>query len=408
MSVICLAAIGSNAWADAISIEPAGRIRFQDVSDTQRGDASASTLKLRLNANWQASDTIDVFAQADHVHAFDKDYNSVAIMRATSPIADTYGSELNQAWVRYNSEDDWQVSIGRQVINTGNQRHVSSVEFWQNDQTFDAIGFSYNDSLAWDISYYYVSKVHRIYGDDATKTFEQDDLRFNSDVLRPFLELGNHNHDSHLLNVNYAFNRYTDVSFYANLLDNQTASQLSSNTFGFRLNSEIKPNQIKYAYTFELAHQKTASNSAWDYSGFYGLAEISAQYKSHQLALTHERLSEDNGFAFATSLGDNHKFLGWADIFTSYLNNDGVRDTFITYKGRDAKLRWRIVAHQYTSDTTGKIAGHELDLEVAYRFNRKWEASLIGAKYFSKNGIQGLAASQNDLSTVTVSLSYNL
>jgi calcineurin-like phosphoesterase family protein len=45
---------------------------------------------------------------------------------------------------------------------------------------------------------------------------------------------------------------------------------------------------------------------------------------------------------------------------------------------------------------------------IAYRFNRHWEATLLSSFYFTKGGIQGLKASQNDLSTWTISISYNL
>lgn len=404
-----LAAFTGSCWASDFDIEPSARYRFQQVDDDIRGDATANTLKLRLSAQWQASDNWQSFTQLDYVHAFsEQKYNSVAVTRATSPIPETVGAELNQAWLKYTSDNDWIAILGRQMLGFDNERHISSVEFWQNDQTFDAFTMNYNDSTSWDISYSYVNKVHRIFGDDATRFLPQDDIRFESGITRPFLELGNHDHNTHLLNLKYSVNRYLDLTTYAYLLDNQTAGQLSSNTFGVRVDGEVKPGDIKYGYTAEFAHQKTADTSPWDYSGYYAFAEISAQYKSHQLALSHELLSEDNGFAFSTSLGNNHKFLGWIDVFSGYLNSDGIRDTYLTYRGRKAKLRWRLVAHQFASDTTGDTAGHELDLEIGYRFNRKWEATLLSSMYFTKGGIEGLEASQSDLSSWTISLSYNL
>ena len=406
---IALLSVCHSGWATNYSVEPTARYRFQQVDDDLRGDATASTIKLRLSASWQTSEAFDSFVQFDHVHAFNEEnYNSVAVTRATSPIPETVGSELNQVWLRYTSDTDWSATVGRQILNFNNERHVSSVEFWQNDQTFDAITLNFNDSTYWDISYVYLTRAHRIFGDDAKQQLPPEDIRFNSGVIRPFLELGNHRHDSHLFDATYRLNQYVSLGAYAYLIDNTTASQLSSDTFGVRLEGEAKPESIKYGYAAELAYQKADDKSPWDYSGYYIFAELSAQYRSHQLAISHERLSEDNGFGFATSLGNNHKFLGWADVFASYLGTDGLRDSAVSYRGRKGKLRWRLVAHHFASDGTGKTAGHEYDFEMAYRFNRQWEASFIGSWYYSKGGIEGLAPSQQDLSTWTFSLSYNL
>jgi hypothetical protein len=409
MLLLCVASSSFVSLANEFAIEPSARYRFQQINDNLRGDATASTFKVRLNASWQVDDYFKSFIQADHVHGFNKsNYNSVAVTKATSPIPDVPSSEINQAWLKYSSDNDWFVVLGRQMLSFDNDRHISSVEFWQNDQTFDAITFGYNDSTNWKLAYSYVTKVHRIFGDDATNVLPQDDIRFDTTPKRPFLELGNHDHNTHLFNVNYSVNRYLGLTGYAYLLDNKSASQLSSHTFGLRMDGEVKPDTIKYGFTAELAHQSTTDDSPWDYNGYYVFAELSAQFKSHQIALSHERLTENNGFAFATSIGNNHQFLGWADIFLSYFNTDGVRDTAITYRGRKAKLRWRLMAHLFEGDSNGNTAGHEIDLEIAYRFNRKWQATLLGSKYFTKGGIQGLEISQNNLSTWTISVSYNL
>lgn len=407
--ILGITVLSSDIWADELDISPSARYRFQQIDDDARGDATANTLKLRLSAQWQPNDSFSGFIQGDHVHGFNEgNYNSVAVTRATSPIPETVGTELNRIWLKYAGDNNWSFIVGRQGLNFDNERHVSSIEFWQNDQTYDALTIRYDDSINWNITYAYVNKVHRIFGDDAKQILPPQDIRFDSGISRPFLELGNHDHQSHLINAKYSINRFMAVTGYAYLLQNDTAAQLSSDTFGIRVEGAVKPNAIKYAYVAELAHQSTADESPWDYEGYYLLAEISAQYKSHQLALSHERLSENNGFAFATSLGNNHKFLGWADIFSSYLNADGVRDTAITYRGRKAKLRWRLAAHQFTSDSSGQTAGHELDLEVAYRLDRKWQFSLLASKYKAKNGIEGLATSKSDLTSFTVSVSYNL
>lgn len=408
--VICL--IGSNlayASGEGLEIDKSARYRTQQVNDVVRGDATAHTLKLRLSAQWQINESFSSLLQLDHVHAFNEnDFSYVTVTRDTSPILDIPGTELNQAWIAYNDDRDWSLKLGRQTLSFDNDRHISSIEFWQNDQVYDAISFEYGDPGQWNLSYSYINKVHRIFGREARRILPPEDIRFDTHPIRPFQELGIHEHNSHLLNASYQVNQYLAVSAYYYALDNLSASAFSSDTAGLRLTGEFKPSAVRYSYAAEYAYQETADDSVWDYEGSYTFLELGAQYRSHELKLSYERLAENNGFAFATSLGDNHKFLGWADIFSAYLNADGLRDTYLSYRGRKAKLRWRVIAHQIVSDTSGRVAGNEFDFELAYRFNRDWEASLIGSQFISKAGLEGLPESFEDLSTWTFSLKYNL
>lgn len=409
--VLCSVGITACSASNAgeLDFDVSARLRTQQINDEARGDATAHTLKLRLGAGYRLNDQFESFLQLDHVHAFNEDdFNYITVTRATSPVQDVPGTELNKAWLKYNSESDWSLKLGRQSIAFDNDRHVSSVEFWQNDQVYDALTFDYGDPGQWHVSYSYVAKVHRIFGRDAKTILPQEDIRFDTNPNRPFLELGINDHNTHLLNVNYQVNQYLGLTGYLYSIDNETTSQFSSQTTGVRIDGEVKPSTVKYSYTAEYAYQQTANSSVWDFAGSYAFLELGAQYRSHEILFSYERLAQDNGFAFATSLGDNHKFLGWADIFSSYLNTDGIRDSYITYRGRKAKLRWRVIAHQFVSDSTGRVAGNEFDFELGYRFNRKWEATLIASAYKAKDGIDGLAASQSDLSTWTLSINYNL
>lgn len=394
---------------DGLTLEPAGRYRYQDVNDELRGDAQARTLKLRLSANWALNSNWQLFGQVDAVAAFNESsFNSVTVNRGTSPIPDPPGEELNQFFIGYESDDNWSALLGRQAVSFDNERHIGSVEFWQNDQTFDALKWQYKDNLNWTATYVFLDKAHRIFGDDAKTLLPLEDVRFPAITERPTTELGNHHHNSHLFNVTYDFNRRVSLSAYAYLLHNQSAPTLSSNTYGARLSGEFKPAKIKYGYTFEYAQQADSQDNPWNFNARYWLLEGSAQFKSHQLGLSYERLGADNGFGFATSLGTNHKFQGWADIFNNYLSRGGLRDYAITYRGRDGKLRWRMVAHRFDSDGGGITAGHELDIEIAYRYTRKWEFKFIGARYIADEGFEVLPASQQSLTTWMVSATYNL
>ena len=47
-------------------------------------------------------------------------------------------------------------------------------------------------------------------------------------------------------------------------------------------------------------------------------------------------------------------------------------------------------------------------MELAYRYERQWEFKLIGAKYMADEGLADSPTSQQDLSTWSLSVAYNL
>lgn len=401
--------VSASEILDGLKVEPGARWRYQQVTDPLRGDAQANTLKLRLSADWQASYNWQGFAQFDYVHAFaEEQFNSVAVNHGTSPIPDPPGPDVNQLFVRYQSDTNWSLAVGRQVVALDNERHVGSGAFWQNEQALDALKFEYKDNLNWTVNYLYVDKVKRIFGDRAKAILDKDDIRFDTNPLRPLTELGEHQHDSHLVNMRYVFNRHAKLSLYAYLLDNHSAPTLSSDTYGASLEGDFKPQQLRYSYTLEYALQSAKHDNPWQYDTDYLFMEANVQINSHQLSLGYEKLGEDKGFGFATSLGTAHKFQGWADIFSTYAQGSELHDAYLSYKGREAKLRWRIVAHYFSGDSSHSKIGKELDLELAYRYDRKWEFKFIAARYMADQGLSFLPATQHNLSTWMLSVNYNL
>jgi hypothetical protein len=413
--ILLIACITFSQWVIAdeeettFTLEPSARYRYQDVADTNLGDAQANTLKLRLNANWQPNEKWQSFAQFDYVHAFNENhYNSVTVNRNTSPIPDPPGDELNQLWGKFQSDTNWSVTVGRQSVGLDNERHVGKIEFWQNDQTFDAVRFQYQDNLKWTINYLYLNKVKRIFGEDARATLSPEDSRFATNTQRPLNELGVHQHNSHLLNINYTFTRELRLSLYSYLLDNRSAKMLSSDTYGIRLLGDIKPQKIKYSYTLEFARQFSSNANPGRYSANYMFLEGSAQLNSHKFSVVYEKLGANNGFGFTTSLGTNHKFQGWADVFANYSSGGGLIDAQVSYQGRDGKLRWNLVGHQFNDVPQNIKIGNEVDFKLAYRYNRDWEFEFIAAKYLAAEGLVWLPASQHDLTTWMLSAAYKL
>jgi hypothetical protein len=235
-----------------------------------------------------------------------------------------------------------------------------------------------------------------------------DDVRFNQLAFRPALERGVHNHSSHLFDVDYQLNDTTSLSAFIYSLDNETFHGFSSHTIGVRLEGSAKPKKIKYLYEVELATQTDAYDSPWSYRAHYIATNIGMQFKSHRFELNYENIGDDNGFGFVHSLGSNHQFQGWADVFDQYQKPEGMSDTSIIYRGRKNTLRWRAKFHVFQSANHSVNAGRELDLELAWRATRKLEFSAIVARYIADDGFNTLPASQENRTTWFLSVKYNL
>lgn len=134
-----LAPVGASL-AEGQGFEIEARYRMESVrDDSLPDDALASTLRVRLGylsperRGWQG------FLELEDVRKLGGgSYNSTANGVSGSPVvADPEDTELNQAWVRWQS-DNRSVQLGRQRINIANQRFIGAVGFRQNEQTFDA------------------------------------------------------------------------------------------------------------------------------------------------------------------------------------------------------------------------------------------------------------------------------
>lgn len=395
--------------AGEFSWDPALRYRAQDVDDVYQGDAFASTVKLRLTAQYQQPQAWAIKASVDYVHAFNEGhYNDIVVHRHTSPIPDPPGTELSELSLRYHFNTEWLAWLGRLPLSQDDERHIGTQEFWQKRQTFDGAQLRYTVPLHSSFSYIYLNQVNRFFGRSAKALLQQNDVLFQSDPNRPLAELGVHRHRSHLLHGRYNLSRTSSISAYLYLLNNDTMATLSSNTLGLRYQLAVKPGTLKYELTLETALQQDTANNPVAYQAFYAFADAKLQYKSHQFGVSHEHLGADGQMQFATSLGSNHKFQGWADIFSGYGAAQGLNDSVLSYAGRHGKLRWKIDYHLFYDKDFNRHIGNELDIELAYRFNRKWEAKLALADYQAQQGLASAPHTRWDVTTTFISVSYNL
>lgn len=393
------------------------RTRYQSVDDVWRGDATAFTTRINLTSTFSLDDDQQwkFQIQPNYVFTFNEnDFSSVTTTKNTYHIPDPEGFNLSKVYLAYNSDENWQLTLGRQNLSFNNERFIGGEDFWQTPQNFDAFKFDFNDQMNWHIQYAYSNKVHRFFGKDSTLEIPKDDVRYDDYIAgiiehRPLSELGEHSMNAHLLNIEFKTENNLSFMAYDYLIENKTQPLFSTQTFGVRISDELKPDNLKYRYTAEYALQQDQFNNPNDYQGWYSLLQASIQYQSHLFELSQETFSENNkGDVFITPLGTNHKFQGWADVFTGYGKSVGLRDQYFTYKGRSKKIRWRTVFHHFKDYATGINIGNELDLELAYRATRKWEFKLVYASYMAKEGLDSFGKTKNDITSWFVSVAYNI
>ncbi len=392
------------------------RTRFQQNNEHVANKASALTTRLVLQSTFTLDEDEEwlVTIQPNAVFTWHDDYSSVANNNEHAIIPDPDGLSLTRANIRYQNNEDISLTLGRQPLSFDNERFVGSDDFWQTPQTFNAIKFDYNDELNWHFQWAYTDRVQRIFGRDSKVTLPIDDPRYSEEnPFRPSYELGQQALHSNLFNLAYKSEGGSKFVAYSYWINNPLKHVQSSKTLGLRITDEFKPKLIKYFYTAEYALQKDAYDNPVDYQTWYSLFELKAQYKSHSLQLGLENKADDaleNGrsFSFHMPLGSKHKFLGWVDAFYGGSDYNSFRDLYISYQGRKNKLRWKAVAHSFENYRTKEQLGYELNLELAYRYSRKWEFKSVFGKFYSDKGLPRAENTQSNMTSWFVSAAYNI
>jgi len=376
LSSICFDVVGSEEINFSKAIENGTphlsfRYRFESVEqDNSLKDASASTLKTRLNFTTQTSHGVQAFIEVDDVSVIGADnYNDTHFHNTQySVVADPEGTEINQAWLRFNGLEKNIITLGRQRINFDNQRFFGGVGWRQNEQTYDALMVT-NSSLS-NISarYVYMYNVNRIFGpgDGA--------------------QLADFGTDSHLINVSFEGWHAGKLNVYAYLMDVEDAHAFATETYGARFNTNHKLSEEKVLlFTAELATQK-------DYGGYADQTSFDANYytlsgslksKAFTTTLGYEVLegnSTSSGESFRTPFATLHKFNGWADQFLG-TPAAGLEDIYVNVTSKLAGFKFTLVYHDFSSEDGSDDYGSEFDISVSRSLNKNASVLLKYADY---------------------------
>ncbi|WP_052481040.1 alginate export family protein [Gilvimarinus agarilyticus] len=321
------------------------RLRYEDVSWDGLEDSDALTLRTRLSFTSADYHGFGLMLEMDDVTALTEvDYRTAgndASNPGTAIIADPEGTEVNQSYLSYQGFDTT-FRYGRQRILLDNQRFVGGVGWRQNEQTYDAFSIKNNSADDITLFYSYVYNVNRIFGEENP--------------------IGDHKHESHLLNAHFGGWDAGSLSAYAYLLDNKTAAALSSDSYGARWMGKVGDS---FTYNLEYATQTDAGDNPVSYDADYMLAEAGLMVGPVKLGGGYELLGSDEGrAAFNTPLATLHKFQGWTDRFLT-TPDDGVEDFYLSASGAVAGIKLLATYHDLASDYGGIDYGQELDLSAA-------------------------------------------
>ena len=339
-------------------------LRYETVDDDTRSrDADAVTLRTRLGYETGSFHGWKLFAEIEDVTAIDDSYNSTTNGNTQYPVvADPEETELNRLTLSYSGLADTWIKAGRQRIILDNARFIGNVGWRQNEQTFDGLKIT-NSSLAdTKLTYAYLTKAHRIFGDNN--------------------RAGNSDMNSHLLNVAYSgleLGKLTAYGYWLGFDDNSAIGPgAGTRTLGVSFDGSKPLNDdFKLVYRAELADQSDYDDGASTNDADYQLGELGIKYKKFTVKVGQETLEGDGTYGFSTQLATGHKFNGWADNFLA-TPRDGLEDTYVTAIGWLGGVKLLATYHWFESDKDSYDYGEELNLLAVKKINKQFT---VGAKY---------------------------
>ncbi len=349
-------------------------VRYRYERKTQDGfaeNAYANTIRTRLGFETGELYNFKVLVEFENVASIGDDhFNSTTNGRVQFPvIADPDATEINRAQVTFTGIEKTPVTIGRQRYNLNNHRFVGAVDFRQNQQTFDAARVSSTllDHVA--VDYLYISRVHRIFGNDNP--------------------LGEFDSDSHVISAVFDGGEFGALKGYGVILDLEEAPGLSSQSWGARYeNSAVLEEDagIKVGVVAEFATQSDHAANPIDYTENYIHGEVTLGVADISGKIGYEKLGGDGVSSFKTPLATLHKFQGFADVFL-VTPAAGIEDIYgsVSYAWKDGPFATNIKVfatyHQFYTDTGSLDFGDEFDAGLAVAFRKHWSAELKGAVY---------------------------
>jgi hypothetical protein len=357
---------GGVAHAETGKLILDARLRYEYVDQEGIANtADAATLRAHLGYETPAFHGFKGLIEAESVIPLVEDYNSTTNGKTSYPIvADPEGTELNRAQISWTGKSS-DVVLGRQRLILNNARFIGNVGFRQNEQTFDALKASYKPTKDITLTYAYLDRVHRIFGDDSAQ--------------------GEWNSDSHIAQVD-AKTPIGMVSVYGHALDFSNAPSQSLSEAGVRLTGS-HPIGGGFAATYEgeYARQSDYADNPASFDLSYAALALGVKKDATALFVGVERLEGDGARGFQTPLATLHAFQGWADVFLT-TPATGVRDvnlnaTTAINGPHEKPVKLQIALHDFADSDGSTHFGKELDAAISTPLTKHISAELKAATF---------------------------
>jgi hypothetical protein len=364
------------------------RLRWESVDqDGFANEAQAVTLRTRFGYQSENFDGLTFLIEGENVLHLADDFNDTINGLPGYPVvADPEETELNRLQLTAELSDTTTAIVGRQRIILGDARYVGNVGFRQNEQTFDAVVLRNTSVENLTVTYAYLDRVHRIFGDD----HPAGELSMNTHTLWGAL----------------ATDAGTFTGF-ALLADVDAISGWSTSTYGVNWKGSFgEEGGPSFGYMFEWAHQSDYADNTANFDLNMFRAEASVSQNGLGAAIGIESLEGNGSRGFITPLATLHKFQGWADVFLGTPAN-GIRDVYVRGSVNISEppfgtgMNAALVFHDYESETGSQDLGSEFDAVLTSRINEHFSAQLKAAFYNGASGGPG------DRDKIWFAITYN-
>ena len=403
------------------NIKVTGQIRPRyetaDIDNNTRERAKAYTVRTHLvvSADLFEIPNLSVTLGLQSVNNFGSDkYNSTRNGPAGTGdttydvIGDPQQAMLSEASLDYKINKT-ALHAGRSQVNLDNQRFIGTVGWRQLERSYDTVYVADNSVQNLSLLAAYVYGFQGVVGADATTT---------------------HDTKSVLLNAKYKVMDELSITAYDYM---ESIAGYGNDTYGLALTGNLNVAGAKLDYRAEYAAQKdasieyqktTANTASYKADADYINLDLGANINGILVGVNYEVLSGANASGtetnFSPTLGTNHKFNGWADVFYVGPNstpNGGLVDANIRL-GYTAPGFGKLLAvyHDFTSDTTrltdvNTVATDDLgtEFDVVYTNKIPGVKNLTGLiKYasYSKGAATSYANAANDKNVAWLMLDY--
>jgi hypothetical protein len=393
------AADGVNILND-LKVQGEIRPRYEFVNDSVHDNANAFTARTKLKVTGKLFNVDGLTASVGIISVNDfgsNTYNSTSNGETKyAVVADPEKAMISNAAINYKI-DKTTIHAGRGQVNLDNQRFIGTVGWRQLERSYDSV-FVANNSVknlsvlaAW------------VYGVQGVKSLADNNGLY-----------GENTYDTNtvLLHASYKVMPALTITAY----DYMIAS--INDTYGIALTGKVKLDSVKLNYRAEYAMQSDATmeihNAAGNADADYYNLDLGANISGILAGVNYEFLSgttgTDGNTAFSCTLGTNHKFNGWADMFLA-TPKGGLIDANVRlgYKAKGFG-KFLAVYHNFTADknmatttSTSDDLGSEFDAVYVNKIpGVNGLTGLLKYADYSKGSITGY----NDTQKIWAQLDY--